>query len=292
MTDSVCRSLDGQNVKQAVHIITELFRQHNIDTPALDARLLTGSACQFDDVELITQGDQKISGAQARALSKLVLARLERMPISRILNSREFFGLTFRLSKHTLDPRPDSETLVSAVLDKTRPCGRQLSVLDLGTGSGCLLLALLAHMPQAAGLGVDVSAGALRTARLNASLNNLRERACFRQSNWFSKVSGTYDIIVANPPYIRAHDLSKLAPEVKNHDPVRALVSDHDGLGDFVRITHQASAYLKTGGWLGLEVGQGQADAVVSMLRASAFINVEVFSDLAGIDRVVMAQHA
>ncbi|MGC6472830.1 MAG: peptide chain release factor N(5)-glutamine methyltransferase [Parvibaculales bacterium] len=289
MIDAIGRSLDGQSVAQAVRTLTELFSQNRIDTPALDARLLTGAACRLDDVKLITLADQRLTSAQARDLGRFVAARLARVPVSRIINHREFYGLAFRLSKHTLDPRPDSETLVTAALGKARTIPR-LSVLDLGTGSGCLLLALLSQVPDAVGLGVDISAGAVRTARLNAGLNGLRERAHFRQSNWFSQVSGRFDMIVANPPYIRPADLAGLAPEVKGHDPVKALVADQDGLGDFARIAGAAAPFLKQDGWLGFEVGQGQAGSVAGLLTASGFRQLEVSKDLAGIDRVVMAQ--
>ena len=290
MSDRLDGLLARRTVTQAVRVIAELFGKNQLDTPALDARLLTCSACWLDDVTLITRGDQIVSADQAQDLSRLVAARLARVPVSRIINHREFYGLAFRLSKDTLDPRPDSETLVTAALEKARLMGGRLSFLDLGTGSGCLLLAMLSHIPDAAGLGVDIRPGALRTARLNAGLNGLRDRACFRQSSWFSHVTGRFDVIVSNPPYIRAGDMPGLAPEVRDHDPVTALVADQDGLGDFARIIGAAAPFMKPGGWLGFEVGQGQAVAVAGLLAKSGFSRVECAKDLAGIDRTVMAQ--
>ena len=302
LIESLTRSLDGLTLAQTQHMITDLFAQNLINTPALDARLLLCAACQIDDVQLILQDNQTLPLTQARSLAKLVTARLSGQPVSRIINHREFYGLPFRLSKHTLDPRPDSETLVTAVLDKLlsqHPSQAQLtkthkdkklSVLDLGTGSGCLLLAVLSELPNAMGLGVDISAGALRMARLNASLNGLRARAFFRQSHWFSHVSGRFDIILSNPPYICAEDLAGLAPEVKDYDPIRALVANQNGFGDFIKITNKARLFLNQGGWLGFEVGKGQADAVAQMMSVSGFSHIEMLKDLAGIDRVVMAQ--
>ncbi len=275
---------------EAVGSITSCFKKNNIDTPALDARVLVQSACFVDEVELAAYGDRKLSAQNEKTLMMMVKQRLAHRPVSRIINKREFYGLSFRLSKGTLDPRPDSETLIDVSLAKLKVMKHNVSILDLGTGSGCLLLALLAQLPQAWGLGVDVSATALRTARLNASLNNLRKRAFFRQCRWLENAMPSYDIIISNPPYISFQQLETLAPEVKDYEPRRALVADKNGLGDFERIIKQAECHLNPNGWLGFEVGQGQAKSVLEMLISHKWRHGEIHKDLNAIDRVVLAQ--
>jgi release factor glutamine methyltransferase len=186
-----------------------------------------------------------------------------------------------------LDPRADTETLVEAALELMPARAR---VLDLGTGSGCVLISVLARALDARGLGVDISAGALRLARQNAHLHNVRDRIGLRQGRWFSRVSGRFDIIVSNPPYIARGEIDHLATEVRAHDPRRALDGGPDGLDAYRHICSAAPVYLEAGGHLLLEIGFDQAQSVSALMRAQGFENLSVDKDLEGRARVVRGQ--
>ena len=285
---------EGLSRDAALRQLSACFEAAELASAALDARILVRTACGCDEVELITKGEIILSAQEARCLADMMAQRLARKPVSRIINYREFYGLPFRLSSATLDPRPDSEILVSVMIDKYRQASAQLKqpkVLDLGTGSGCLLLAFLHEVEQAEGLGVDQSRGAIRQACINASCLNLRERASFRQSNWFAAVRGTFDFIMANPPYIARHEESQLAPEVRLYDPTHALFADEDGLSEYRHIIERMRPYCAPHGWVGFEIGQGQGGEVVSMLRENDWQGIEIHKDLAGIERVIVAQN-
>ncbi|MDD9841914.1 MAG: peptide chain release factor N(5)-glutamine methyltransferase [Alphaproteobacteria bacterium] len=265
-------------------------------TPALDARLLTGFALGFDETALITQAKQPMEARQLKKLKSLAKKRLAGCPVSRLMGAREFYGLPFQLNTATFDPRPESEHLVSAMIEKaahfTAP-----RMLDLGTGSGCLLIACLTHIKTAYGLGVDISMRALRQARINAAMHGLRgadvgARAFFRQSNWLRSINmqqEQFALILCNPPYIPNAIIAQLAPEVRFYDPVRALAGGADGLGIYRLLVPQLAAYLVPQGWVGFEIGQGQADYLVDLLKKYAFSDIEVKNDLAEQPRIVLA---
>jgi release factor glutamine methyltransferase len=218
--------------------------------------------------------------------------RLEGEPVSRIVGVREFYGRPFRIDASTLDPRPDTETLVEAALglvDREAP----LNILDLGTGSGCILITLLAELPRASGVGVDVSLGALELARANAQILGVGDRAAFLASDWLEAVEGSFDLVVANPPYLSAADMAALSPEVRDHDPAPALDGGPDGLSAYRRIVPGLRKALRPGGFALFESGPDQAQSV-SRLLAEAGLDVgegqHLWRDLAGRPCVVGAR--
>lgn len=219
----------------------------------------------------------------AARFDRFVTARLDRQPVSQIVGFRDFWKHRFRVTRDTLDPRPETETLVVAVLDLP-----WRTVLDLGTGTGAILLSLLAERPGAAGVGVDLSEAALEVARGNAA--DLGVAAEFRRSDWFSAVEGRFDLVVSNPPYIAAAEMGALSPEVRLWEPRGALTDEGDGLGAYRTIAARAGAHLAPGGWLAVEIGPTQAAAVGGLFAAAGLEGVGVRRDLDGRDRVVMAR--
>ncbi|MFN7662595.1 MAG: peptide chain release factor N(5)-glutamine methyltransferase [Alphaproteobacteria bacterium] len=212
------------------------------------------------------------------------------MPLSRLLGKREFWGMDFELSPETLDPRPDSETLIEAVL-KNRPDRRPpLNILDLGTGTGCLIVSLLKEYPNAQGLAVDQSLGALEMAKKNAEANGVSKRLKFHHSDWFKGVQGTFDIIISNPPYITNKDYETLDQTVQNYDPIKALVAGEEGLDCYKTIIPAAPMFLKKRGLLVLEIGYGECDSVQGLMKQSGFHNIQVYKDLGGIERCLLGR--
>ncbi len=210
--------------------------------------------------------------------------RAAREPVSLILGRRAFWTHDFHVTSAVLDPRPDTETLVEAALNV--PFTR---VLDLGTGSGCILLSLLSERPKASGLGVDCSDAALEVAQINRAEMALDRRATLIRSDWFSEVSGQFDLIVSNPPYITAEAFDALAPEVRDHEPKIALTPGGDGLGAYRIITVQALDYLAPGGHLMVETGFDQAVTVEALFKAAGFAEIRSIRDINGKDRVIAA---
>lgn len=211
-------------------------------------------------------------------------AREARQPVAQIVGHRAFWKHEFRVTRATLDPRPETELLVEVALEV--PFTR---VLDLGTGTGCVLLSLLADQPGAKGVGTDISQAALEVARENAERLSLHERAQLVQGDWFHGVEGKFDLIVSNPPYITEAEMAGLAPEVRDWEPHGALTPGGDGLGAYRAIAFGAFARLKSGGRIALEIGPTQAGAVQAMLSSQGFAGLEVRKDLGGRDRVVLA---
>jgi release factor glutamine methyltransferase len=223
--------------------------------------------------------------------------RLQGEPVSRILGSREFYGRLFRIDENTLDPRPDTETLIDAALaivDRRGDRDAPLEILDLGTGSGAILLTLLAELPKASGVGTDISLAALTLARSNADALGVGARASFVAADWLAGVGGAFDLVVANPPYLATAGIGRLSIEVRSHDPFRALDGGPDGLAAYRRIAASARSALKQGGSLLVEIGADQAEAAVALLRDAGFdagAGHCLWRDLAGLPRVV-AGHA
>lgn len=210
-------------------------------------------------------------------------ARLDRQPVSQILGFRDFWKHRFRVTRDTLDPRPETETLVAAALELP-----WRTVLDLGTGTGAILLSVLAERPGARGLGVDLSKAALEVARGNAAMLGIG--ADFRHSDWFSAVEGRFDLIVSNPPYIAADEMSGLSPEVRDWEPRGALTDEGDGLGAYRAIAAGAVAHLAPGGWLAVEIGPTQGAAVSALFERQGLQEIAIRPDLDGRDRVVLSR--
>ncbi|MBQ2263383.1 MAG: peptide chain release factor N(5)-glutamine methyltransferase [Loktanella sp.] len=213
----------------------------------------------------------------------MVAQRAARVPLSHLLGYRDFYNHRFVVTADVLDPRPDTESIVIAALEQ--PFAQ---VLDLGTGSGCILLSLLAEQPQARGLGVDISEAALAVAARNSAALGLDQRADLRLSDWFSKVTGQFDLIISNPPYIAADEMSGLQPEVRLHEPAGALTDHGDGLSCYRIIAAGAPAHLAKGGRLMVEIGPTQARAVSAMFSAAGFTDLAVINDLDGRNRGIL----
>ncbi len=258
------------------------LREAGIEDAARDARALLAHAMGLAPDRLTLHLHDDLTPAAQTLFADHILARSARQPVSQITGERMFWGLTFHVTPDVLDPRPETEILVKAALE--RPF---VKMLDLGTGSGAIILSCLKFMPMAMGHGVDISAAALSVAKLNAERLGLVERSKFVKSDWFSAVSGRYDLIVSNPPYIAAGELSDLAPEVRLHEPLLALSPGNDGLESYRVITQGASARLLPGGRIYLEIGPTQGPAVMGMLRDQGFDGLHILSDMDGRDRVV-----
>lgn len=265
------------------------LRQAGVPNPELDARLLVQAACGCDEIEMIREPGMRLGEAEMERLAGFEARRLAREPVSRILGRREFWGLAFSLSPATLDPRPDSETLIETALD----CMREIaapSILDLGTGTGCLLLALLHEREDARGLGIDISAAALDMAKRNAAALGLAARASFREGNWGEGLNGRFDLVISNPPYIARADIAALEEEVRAHDPLRALDGGVDGLDAYRALAQQLPALLKPGVAAVIELGQGQEAAVRALFVAAGLDVAPAAPDLSGVPRALVAR--
>lgn len=279
----------GTSRRDAVAALRRAFEAAALETPALDARLLAAEALGIGATALVTEPDVAISQDAAIRLTSVGLRRFAREPVSRILGRAEFWSLPFRLSPETLVPRADSETLVETALALVPDRSAAIRVLDLGTGTGCLLVALLHELTRAWGLGLDHSAAALATARANAATNNVAERAAFVAADWISPLAGTFDLVVSNPPYIATSVIDGLDPEVARHDPFRALDGGPDGLDAYRTILAGAAGLLAPGGGLVLEIGHDQERAVTRLVRSAGLRPGRVARDLGGHVRAVCA---
>jgi release factor glutamine methyltransferase len=281
----------GQTVDAARRALTARFRSDGIDSAELDARTLAGSVLGLDLTGLIAAASRVLTVDEAERLEGFARRRIAGEPTARIVGLKEFWGLPLRLSPSTLVPRPDSETVVEAALEILRAESGPESpprIADLGTGSGAILLALLSELPDAFGVGTDISVPALRTARDNARQLGFVARAAFVACDYAAALSGPFDLIVSNPPYIRSAHIASLDAEVRDHDPQRALDGGFDGLDAYRLIAPQASRLLAPGGALVMEVGQGQSGDVQGLMTAAGLTPAgPPKSDLAGIRRAV-----
>ncbi|MCB1494149.1 MAG: peptide chain release factor N(5)-glutamine methyltransferase [Bauldia sp.] len=255
----------------------------------LDARMLVGHALGLGPGELVLHDADAVAPEVERAVEGFVTNRAAGMPVARITGIKEFWSLPFRLSAETLVPRPDTETLVAAALAAIDAAGRRddaLTILDLGTGSGAILLALLSELPAATGVGVDISEGAVRTARRNARDLGLALRASFVVGDWASAIGGRFDLVVSNPPYIAGEEIAGLPVAVRNHDPHIALDGGRDGVAIYPQLFDVMQALLPPRGIALVEIGSGQAGTVAEMARRRGYV-VHSHRDIAGIERVI-----
>ena len=274
-------------LNEAVTGLARRLGAAGVDDAAGDARLLATHALGIDRIGLHVDRDRRLTAAELAELERLGRRRATREPVSRILGHREFWSLDFALSPATLDPRPDSETLVQAALDRVEDRDRALTVLDLGTGSGCLLIALLAELPNARGIGIDVSVDAAATARRNAARLGVADRAGFLVGDWAAALGASFDLVVSNPPYIAEPEVAGLAPEVARFDPRAALIAGPDGLQAYRALAPALPALLNPDGWTVLEVGAGQASAVASLLAEAGLADLAAIRDLGGVKRCI-----
>ena len=263
---------------EPVTAAAERLKKAGNENALREAKKLWGKAFprRFTDYDDVTNGPMR-----AR-FEDLVTRRIAKEPMSHLLGYRDFYKNRFEVTPDVLDPRPDTEALVIAALSEPF-----VTVLDLGTGSGCILLSLLAEHPDARGCGTDVSTAALEVAARNAHKFEINHQAQFIQSDWFTNVTSTFDLIVSNPPYIAANEMNDLQPEVRLHEPRIALTDEADGLTHYRHIIAEHDPYLSPGGRLMVEIGPTQAKAVSAMMAAANLTEITVIPDLDGRDRVV-----
>jgi len=266
---------------QAIKWLADALADTGIDNPMRDARLIASHALKIPMHRLTVSMQDELDQADVQILRDVSHARLERRPLSHVLGHRSFFKHEFHVGPDVLDPRPETETLVVAALGK--PFNR---VLDLGVGSGAILLSLLAEQETAYGVGTDISSSALRYAQRNADRLGVAERCEFVHSDWFENVSGSYDMIVSNPPYIAADEMEGLSPEL-GFEPRIALTDEADGLSAYRILIANAGQYLQSGGHLIVEIGPTQGAEVARMFAKAGFKNVHILLDLDRRDRIV-----
>ncbi len=262
-----------------------LLTEAGLEEAALDARLLLEYVCGTNRNDLLVHGDREVTLDLQEQYFGFISRRQARIPLQHITGVQEFMGLEFNVNEHVLIPRQDTEILVEEVMKDEYDGSR---ILDMCTGSGCILISLLHYSNRCEGVGVDISAEALQVAQENAGrLLPEEKRPVFVESNLFEKVDGTFDIIVSNPPYIRTAVIETLMPEVKDHEPMQALDGLEDGLFFYRRIVKEAPAYLSKGGRLYFEIGHDQGAEVSALMAEAGFGQVRVVKDYAGLDRVV-----
>ncbi len=262
-----------------------------IEEAALDARLLLETVCGTDRNDLLVHGEQPVAPEAEEKYLNWIRQRAEHIPLQQLTGEQDFMGLTFSVNEHVLIPRQDTEILVEEVLKELHDGMR---VLDMCTGSGCILLSLLHYSNDCEGLGVDLSAEALEVAGRNVLkvlTPEKAEHAHFLQSDLFEKVEGKFEIIVSNPPYIASAEVEKLMPEVRDHEPRMALDGTEDGLYFYRRIIEEAGKYLVSSGMLFFEIGYDQGQAVSELMRTEGYCEVQVVQDYAGLDRVVFGTY-
>ena len=262
-----------------------------IEETALDARLLLEAVCGTDRNDLLVHGEQQVAPEAEEKYLNWIRQRAEHIPLQQLTGEQGFMGLTFNVNEHVLIPRQDTEILVEEVLKELHDGMR---VLDMCTGSGCILLSLLHYSNDCEGLGVDLSAEALEVAGRNVLkvlTPEKAEHAHFLQSDLFEKVEGKFEIIVSNPPYIASAEVEKLMPEVRDHEPRMALDGTEDGLYFYRRIIEEAGKHLVSSGMLFFEIGYDQGQAVSELMRTEGYREVQVVQDYAGLDRVVFGTY-
>ena len=290
--------LPAATVSDVLRGVAAAFSAAGLDTAALDARLLVAAALGLDQVGLIQVHGRVLTSAERQAIDTYAERRLAREPVSRILGRRWFWGLEFEIGPATLDPRPETETLVAGVLQRLREQSlheRPLRIADLGTGTGAIVIALLTALPHATGLATDIDEAALDVARRNAARHGVEKRLELLKSDWFDAMGRQrFDVIVANPPYIRSSEIAELAPEVAQFDPKGALDGGADGLAAYRAIIERAAAFLVKDGLLVFEVGAGQGPELRAMFDRAAELYGEspsaLWQDLSGHERCVAAR--
>ena len=282
----------GMTVAQARRALAEQFRRRDLESPELDARLLVGHALALDHRGLTLEFARALTSSETETLASAMARRLAHEPVARIIGAKEFWSLPLAVDPAVLVPRPETETVVEAALAVTAGTS-PARIADLGTGSGAILLALLSEFPRAMGVGTDRDPAALALARANAIRLGFAGRAGFVLCDFGAALAGQCDLVVSNPPYIPTEEIASLAPEVRHYDPRPALDGGCDGLVAYRAIAADATRLLAPGGWLAVEIGVDQADAVAALFRRQGLaVPGEPRFDLAGRPRVVLARRA
>lgn len=283
---------DVRDVGHALCAATRRLKSAGVEQPRREARLLLAHALELTPGTLLANPARPLSAPESAGFDALVARRAGREPLSRIFGRREFWGLEFRLSPQTLDPRPDSETLVETALARVPERTARLRLLDLGTGTGCLLLAVLSELPNATGVGLDCAPGAVAAAAANAAALGLDTRARMQRADWtapgWAAGLGRFDLILANPPYVET--TAQLAPEVAEHDPDLALFAGPDGLAAYRALLPALPNLLAERGCALVEIGAGQAGAVATLARSAALSETERVADLSGTPRCLVLE--
>lgn len=283
----------GVSVGRARRIIAQAFLQQNLDTPDLDARILLGHALGVGYTTLAAAPERILTSDETACVAAMAQRRLAREPVARITGEKEFWGLPLKLNVATLVPRPETESVVEAalgVIDAEGARSHTLSLADLGTGTGALILALLYELPRSVGIGTDLSIPALAVARQNSARHGLAGRARFIACDLGTALGGGFDLLVSNPPYVASADIAGLGPEVSLYDPWLALDGGRDGLGCYRAIAGDARRLLKPGGHLVVELGAGQAPAVIGLFADAGLVCAPPRPDLSGVARALAAQ--
>jgi release factor glutamine methyltransferase len=283
---------DGASLSRALQLVAHAFRAAGIEDADVDARVLAGHALHLDRARLISQTDRVLEAREVNAISGLAARRLKREPLSRILGTKEFWSLALAVTPDVLVPRPETETVVEGALDFVVRGGlrmEKLRILDIGTGSGALLVALLNELPNATGIGTDISRAALEAARINVTQFGFESRCSLIACDMAAGVEGQFDLVVSNPPYIARGDIASLAPEVRDYDPILALDGGGDGLAAYRSISADAKRLLAQGGRLFVELGAGQEPAVRKLFTNAGLAVGVARNDLAGTPRVLGA---
>jgi len=271
---------------EAMVSATAKLRAAGVPDPARDARLLLAHAAQVDAARVTLIAPEDIAPDIEERYDQLIALRAVRVPVSHLIGARAFYGRNFAVSRDVLDPRPETETLIEAAL--AEPFA---SVLDIGTGSGCILVTLLAERPSAVGVGTDLSEAACLQASANAVQHGVAARAEIVQSDWFGAVSGQYDLIVSNPPYLAADEMDDVAPELRDHEPRMALTDEADGLTAYRLLAAHAPRFLAPEGRLLAEIGWQQRCDVMAIFADAGWRRIACLPDLDGRDRVIVAEN-
>lgn len=275
-----------QTAKNLIKLGSAFLHDHKIKTCKIDAEVLLAHVLNIDRYKLIIDSNLLISAEQENAYQAMLSRRSKHEPISYITENKEFWGLNFYVNPHVLIPRPDSETLIELTLKYLEKRDNKYNMLDLGTGSGCLLIALLHELPNSYGIGIDQSSDALEVAKINAARQNLTNRSHFIESNWFTALKQQkFDVTISNPPYIET--FATLDDDVAKFEPSQALYGGKSGLDAYEQIAQNAKEYLVGNGLLIVEIGINQATSVSEIFQSNGFILLEQKQDLAGIVRAL-----
>ena len=282
---------NNYKVSEVLKIAITKFKAAGIAQPISDARILLGHSLNKPNERFYGKEEEVIQSEHLNDFSAKILRRCKREPVSKILGLKEFWNLELQVSPYVLDPRPDSETLIEAARKQFPDKNSALNVLDLGTGSGCLLLAALQEWPHSFGLGIDIDYRCIELVKKNAIRNGLNGRVKFQTGNWASNLDKKFDIILCNPPYIPANKIAKLNEEVRLYEPETALNGGQTGLDCYVELAAQFSNLLSSDGLIFLEIGFGQKKQILGIMRSNSLKLIKIEKDLAQIDRCLILSH-
>ncbi|ALE04107.1 peptide chain release factor N(5)-glutamine methyltransferase [Bartonella ancashensis] len=279
------------HLSEAIQTTKETLSYNGIPEASLEAKLLVNWITKTNPTDIVIRPNIRLSPQQTAQLKKAIKQRIAGKPLYRIIGTREFYGIPFTLSRDTLEPRSDTETLVDLVLPILQQHAKRLEniiFLDMGTGSGAIAVALLKNVDKTHAVAVDISENALKTAVKNATNAKIAHRFTPLLSNWFNAVSGQFDLIISNPPYIPQKDIKNLAKEVRDHDPLRALIGGKDGLYFYKKLARESINHLKEGGHIAVEVGYSQNEIVCDIFEQNGFKCLETRKDLNNIPRALL----